>query len=110
MIAPEVEVSTRFDERFQLVREGVTWFGPATTMSILVHPRSGPTPPGDDSGTDPGTEPGGGDAGVDPAEGNSGGGCSAGGDSAPSAMDLLGVGFAWCWLWFARSRRRSSAR
>ncbi len=110
MVAPEVEVSTRFDERFQLVQEGVTWFGPATTMSILVHPRSGPTPPDDDAGTDPGTEPGDGDAGVDPADGNPGGGCRASDERNASGWGLLGVGFAACWLWFARSRRRSSAR
>ena len=55
MVAPEVTESTRFDEKFQLVQEGETWFGPEQTMSIIVHPRSGPT----DENPDPvdGTEP-----------------------------------------------------
>ncbi|HUQ06925.1 MAG TPA: phosphodiester glycosidase family protein [Kofleriaceae bacterium] len=83
MVAPEVDVTTRFDETFQLVQEGVTWFGPKTTMSIVVHPRSGPTDPdagtgGDgDGGSDPGAD---GDAGVDPGgDGSDSGGCSTGG-------------------------------
>ena len=64
MVAPEVEESTQFDETFQLVQEGVTWFGPKQTMSIMVHPRSGPTTPPD--------EP-------PPADG---GGCSSGGGAS----------------------------
>ena len=62
MVAPEVTETTVFDETFQLVEEGVAWFGPKHTMSITVHPRTGPTPPTDDtdSDTDPTTdEPGG---------------------------------------------------
>ena len=69
MVAPEVSESTRFDETFQLVQEGVTWFGPKQTMSIIVHPRSGPTDPDPDP-VDP----------SDPPVGDGdGGGCSAGG-------------------------------
>jgi uncharacterized protein (TIGR03382 family) len=45
MVAPEVTETTTFDETFQLVQEGVAWFGPKQTMSIVVHPRTGPTPP-----------------------------------------------------------------
>ncbi|HEX5059094.1 MAG TPA: phosphodiester glycosidase family protein [Kofleriaceae bacterium] len=53
MVAPEVEKSTMFDETFQLVHEGVAWFGEKRTMTILVHPRSGPTTDdGDGSGSD----------------------------------------------------------
>jgi len=48
MVAPEVSESTQFDETFQLVQEGVAWFGPEQTMSIMVHPRSGPTTPDPD--------------------------------------------------------------
>ena len=61
MIAPEVTESTQFDETFQLVQEGVTWFGPKQTFSIMVHPRSGPT---------------------QPTMGSGGGGCSASGKSS----------------------------
>ncbi|HSK00727.1 MAG TPA: phosphodiester glycosidase family protein [Kofleriaceae bacterium] len=45
MVAPDVDRTTTFDETYQLVQEGVTWFGPKHTMSIIVHPTSGPTPP-----------------------------------------------------------------
>jgi hypothetical protein len=92
MVAPEVDVTTRFDETFQLVQEGVTWFGPKTTMSIVVHPRSGPTPETPDAGDgDPGNPGGDGDAGVDPGgEGSDSGGCSTGRGGA--------VGGAGAWL------------
>lgn len=83
MVAPEVTQSTRFDETFQLVQEGVTWFGPKTTMSIVVHPRSGPTEPDAGDG-DPGNGDDG-DAGVDDPGtpgGDPGGGCSTSGDGA----------------------------
>jgi hypothetical protein len=43
MVAPEVDKSTTFVETFQLLQEGVTWFGDKHTMTIRVHPRSGPT-------------------------------------------------------------------
>jgi uncharacterized protein (TIGR03382 family) len=39
MVAPDVAETTTFAETFQLVQEGVTWFGPEHTMSIIVHPR-----------------------------------------------------------------------
>lgn len=53
MVAPEVAVSTQFDETFQLVQEGVTWFGPKHTISILVHPTTGPSPPPGEDPNDP---------------------------------------------------------
>ncbi|HEY5945543.1 MAG TPA: phosphodiester glycosidase family protein [Kofleriaceae bacterium] len=69
MVAPEVDKSTEFVETFQLVQEGVTWFGDKQTMTILVHPRSGPT--GDGDGSDDGDEvPSGG--GCMASEGSSG--------------------------------------
>jgi MYXO-CTERM domain-containing protein len=89
MLAPEVDATTRFDETFQLVQEGVTWFGPKTTMSIVVHPRGGPTQP--DAGEDPGAGADG-DAGVDPGEpGSESGGCSTSADSAPWLAMVLAV-------------------
>jgi MYXO-CTERM domain-containing protein len=42
MVAPEVTESTLFAETFQLVQDGA-WFGPKQTMSIMVHPVTGPT-------------------------------------------------------------------
>ncbi len=43
--APEVTEDTMVTDTFRLVQEGVTWFGPEVTLSVLVHPRptSGPT-------------------------------------------------------------------
>lgn len=87
MVAPEVDVTTRFDETFQLVQEGVAWFGPKVTMSIVVHPRSGPTPPdagGDGDGDADGDENGGG-AGDGDSDGD-GGGCSASGDAGAGGL------------------------
>ncbi len=88
MLAPEVDATTQFDETFQLVQEGVTWFGPKVTMSIVVHPRGGPTGP--DAGDDPGGDPGA-DAGVDPGAdpGTESGGCSTGAGAGPLAGLLL---------------------
>jgi N-acetyl-anhydromuramyl-L-alanine amidase AmpD len=44
--APEVSEETVFVEKFRLVQEGVTWFGPTVTMTIRVKPRAGtPEPP-----------------------------------------------------------------
>ncbi|MBA3503383.1 MAG: phosphodiester glycosidase family protein [Deltaproteobacteria bacterium] len=85
MVAPEVEESTQFEETFQLVQEGVTWFGAKQTMSILVHPRSGPTTP-----TDP------------PTMGGGGSGCSTSGSASP----LFGIAIMFV---FALRRRVSSS-
>ncbi|MCB9592333.1 MAG: N-acetylmuramoyl-L-alanine amidase [Sandaracinaceae bacterium] len=38
--APEVTEDTTITDTFRLVQEGVTWFGPEVTLSILVHPRA----------------------------------------------------------------------
>ncbi len=42
--APEVTEDTTITDTFRLVQEGVAWFGPEVTLSVLVHPRptSGP--------------------------------------------------------------------
>jgi hypothetical protein len=106
MVAPEVDVTTRFDETFQLVQEGVTWFGPKTTMSIVVHPRSGPTEPPDAGGGG-----GDGDAGVDPGgAGNESGGCSTGGNgSAGLALGIcIAIGLVALALVTRPRRRRHS--
>src|SRR5690606_16441361 len=42
--APEVTEDTTVTDTFQLVEEGVTWFGPEVTLSVLVHPRPGTGP------------------------------------------------------------------
>ena len=92
MKAPEVTEATRYDEAFQAVQEGVTWFGPVQTMSILVQPRSGPSQP--DAGVDPGDP-------EDPdGSANQSGGCST--SAAPSSGALLLLAFAV----FVRRRRR----
>lgn len=81
MVAPEVSESTRFDEKFQLLQEGVEWFGPEQTMSIIVHPRSGPTDPDPDP-VDP----------VDPTEPTSdAGGCSSTGGATGWWVGLLAL-------------------
>ena len=55
MVAPEVTESTQFDETFQLVQDGA-WFGPRQTLSIMVHPITGPTiDTGGDGGCSTGT-------------------------------------------------------
>lgn len=89
MKAPEVTVETRFDEAYQPVQEGVTWFGPIQTMAIVVQPRTAPATP---------------DAGVDPADGDAGtvdpssatGGCRTGrGERGGPALALvLALGLA----------------
>ena len=86
MLAPEVTESTRFDETFELVQEGVRWFGPPQVMSIVVHPRSGPTDP-------------------DPDGDDGGGGCSAGGQGA-GVVWLLAIAA----LVAATARRRPPPR
>lgn len=91
MRAPEVTTSTTFEETFQLVQEGVTWFGPTHTMSIVVHPTSGPTPP------DEPEEPGAPDAGdaAEAGDDDGGGGCAAGGGAgAPGLVALLALAVA----------------
>lgn len=80
IIAPDVREPTMFDESFQLVEEGVTWFGPELHMVINVMPNA-------DAGGDDGS-----------------GGCSAGG-SGPGAAS--GVMLALGALVLPRRRRRA---
>lgn len=54
MVAPAVSETTTFDETFQLVEEGVAWFGPKTTLAFTVHPTTGPTDQDDDAVADGG--------------------------------------------------------
>lgn len=84
MVAPEVTETTQFDETFQLVQEGVAWFGPKQTMSITVHPRTGPTDGGDGDG---GAGDGSGD-GTDPGPAEAGG-CAATTSGSIGALPLL---------------------
>ncbi len=98
--APEVTEATTFHEAFQLVQEGVAWFGPVVSMDITVVPREDPTDPTDP--TDP-ADP------SDPEDGTQTGGCAAGGAgggaggamAAACAILLVGV-----WS----RRRRTCAR
>ncbi len=90
MVAPEVDKSTTYVETFQLVQEGVTWFGDKHTMTIRVHPRSGPTE--DEDGEGSGND-----------DTSDGGGCStSGGAGGAWALALLGVVG-----WRSRKRRGS---
>lgn len=93
MVAPEVEKSTRFTETYQLVQEGVTWFGEKHTMTILVHPLSGPTPEVEEeggTGEETGEE-------EEPAPGD--GGCNTTGSGGAGALIVLVL------LGFRRTRR-----
>jgi hypothetical protein len=112
LLAPEVNVSTDYEEVFQAVQEGVTWFGPKMTLKIKVHPRSGPTDgsvpaptdggAADDAGGTPGT-PGGHDAPPETSPGEQPGGCSIATRQGVPPLSLLTV-LALGWL--ARPRRR----
>ena len=88
MVAPEVTQTTTFDETFQLVQEGVAWFGPKQTMSIVVHPRTGPTTPDEET---PGAD--------EPADD---GGCTTGGSGSWSGALIV--------LALAAGRRRRRPR
>ncbi len=86
IIAPDVTEPTVFDEAFQLVEEGVTWFGPDVHMMTQVLPRN---------------VDGDGDGNGDDGEH---GGCSAGGaGSGGMACVMLALGVT------LRSRRRRTA-
>lgn len=49
--APEVTEDTTITDTFRLVQEGVTWFGPEVTLSVLVHPRPGTVTDADGDGS-----------------------------------------------------------
>jgi uncharacterized protein (TIGR03382 family) len=92
MVAPEVDKSTTFVESYQLVQEGVTWFGDKHVMTVRVHPRTGPTE--EDDHDDPPL----GDGGDDAMAGD--GGCNA----THSSTILFGL----LLLTFMGRRRRAS--
>ncbi len=83
--APVVERTTTFHEAFQLVQEGVSWFGPVVALDITVHPVGG-DPMEPDAG-EPGT---GGTSGGCAVGGASGGGAGAGACAILLAGVLLG--------------------
>jgi hypothetical protein len=62
--APEVTTDTTITDTFRLVQEGVTWFGPDVTLSVVIHPRAAVDGDGDGSigddcdDTDPARHPG----------------------------------------------------
>ncbi len=66
ILAPDVAVETDFQEVFQLVEDGMTWFGPKVTMSIRVVPAAGGT--SDGGASDGGPEV----AGTNPMDGAAG--------------------------------------
>ncbi|HEU0031654.1 MAG TPA: N-acetylmuramoyl-L-alanine amidase [Kofleriaceae bacterium] len=65
IVAPRVTAPTGFDEAFQLVEEGVTWFGPEVHIQMQVLPDAA-----DDSSS----------------------GCAAGGSSTGGALALVALG------------------
>ena len=77
--APEVTEPTAFHEAFQLVQEGLGWFGPVVTMDVMVMPRGGGS--GSGSGSGSGVEPG-----------DASGGCSTGGGGSSTVCVILAVG------------------
>ena len=115
--APEVSEPTTFVESFQLVQEGVQWFGPVASMTIEVVPQGWAG--GDDTGGDgagEGGDEGSGEDGDESGTPDSGepetdhmtGGCAVGGETggagAPCAILLLGA------ILGHRARRRRRAR
>jgi hypothetical protein len=113
--APEVSEPTTFVESFQLVQEGVQWFGPVVTMTIEVTPQGwsggdgggGGDDDGDGEGGDEQGGGGGGDDGEAETDRMTGGcalGAQTGGSLAPCAILLLGA------LLGCRARRRRRPR
>ncbi len=90
IVAPQVDQPTDFIETYQLVQEGVTWFGPTVSVTIHVTPEgwTDPTNPTDPTDpTDPST-PG----GTGPQE--VAGGCAAGHTGAGGWLSLALIGIA----------------
>ncbi len=109
--APEVSEPTTFTESFQLVQEGVKWFGPVVSMTIEVTPQgwTGDEGDGDDVGTgDQQDGDGSGTPPEDEPEGRMTGGCAlggqTGGSAVPCAILLLGAVLG------SRARRRRRPR
>ena len=100
--APMVARTTMFHESFQLVQEGVAWFGPTVSLDITVHPVGGdPVDPGPDASPE------------DPGTGAQNGGCAVGGGAGagaggayPAGCAILLVGGALPGL--GRRRRRAA--
>lgn len=89
--APVVDEPTTFTEHFQLVQEGVQWFGPVVSFTITVTPE-GWTPPEDPSDpNDPGDQ-GGTNPDPDGTDGSDAGGCSAGGGAPAGGCAILLLG------------------
>lgn len=88
--APQVDEPTTFTEQFQLVQEGVQWFGPVMSFTVTVTPE-GWTPPEDPDPVDPGDAPGQGGTNPDP-EGGEAGGCSASGGAPTGGCAILLLG------------------
>lgn len=100
--APQVDSTTSFTEKFQLVQEGEAWFGPVVSMDIEVSPSAG---------GDPGTDAGPGEKTDVPSLESASltGGCQTSGSRGGGAggWALLGLGGAA--LLLGRKRRRAAA-
>nr|MDQ3036851.1 N-acetylmuramoyl-L-alanine amidase [Myxococcota bacterium] len=116
VIAPEVTEVTELVETYQLVEEGIEWFGPEVELRIVVRPRAGAVPdpdPGDATVSLPPVEiepgaaapPSSSDGA--PGRGTVSGGCNAvGGGSGASGPGLGALVIAVVAL---RGRRRARA-
>jgi hypothetical protein len=99
--APAVDQPTTYTESFQLVQEGVQWFGPVVSMTITVTPEGWTEPDPDPDPNPDGPGPGDTDPdGPDP-DGSESGGCSAGGGAPAGGCAILLLG-----VFVACSRRR----
>ena len=92
--APEVDEPTEFTEHFQLVQEGVAWFGPVVSATVRVVPVGWTDPPTDPTDpTDPTTDPVGPTDPTGPTDNSDmSGGCSTGGHGADTGAALLFLG------------------
>jgi hypothetical protein len=75
--APVVATTTTFHEAFQLVQEGVQWFGPVVSMDITVHPVGGDPVEPDASPDDPPASEQSGGCAIVGARAGAGGGAGA---------------------------------
>ncbi len=100
--APEVDAETSFTETFQLLQEGVAWFGPKVTIVVRVTPSVPPANPLDPEA--PAVElPGGSDMG------DYGGGCAVAGAAPGSGLGGFAL-LVGCAILLRGVRRRSRAR
>ena len=103
IVAPEVDEPTTFTETFQLVQEGVAWFGPTATANVTVVPRGWTGSTGDDDIDDDQT-------GEGDDENLDGGGCSAASQSSGLGGGACAIVLACALLGLRRRRRRVSVR